>query len=92
MGVGEWTFLSNHGHVLVYLSKNPEARIREIASAVGITERSAQSIITDLEEGGYIAIKRVGRRNSYRVNSSRKFRHPEESDQSIAPLLKIFSK
>jgi predicted transcriptional regulator len=89
---GTWTFLSNHGHVLVYLAKNPEARIREIAGAVGITERSAQGIISDLEEGGYVSIKRVGRRNTYRVNSARKFRHPEESDQSIAPLLKIFSK
>lgn len=92
MAGGSWTFLSNHGHVLIYLGKNPEARIREIADAVGITERSAQGIIADLEEGGYITINRIGRRNAYRINSARKFRHPEESDQSIAPLLKIFSK
>jgi predicted transcriptional regulator len=92
MAGGSWTFLSNHGHVLIYLGKNPEARIREIADAVGITERSAQGIIADLEEGGYITINRIGRRNTYRINSARKFRHPEESDQSIAPLLKIFSK
>ena len=91
MSSSSWTFLSNHGHVLVFLTKNPNARVREIANAIGITERSAQSIIADLEEGGYLSIKRVGRRNNYRVNSARKFRHPEESDQSIAPLLKIFS-
>ena len=87
-----WTFLSNHGHVLVFLAKNPDARIRDIAAAIGITERTTQAIITDLEEDGYLSVERVGRRNSYRVNSSRKFRHPEESDRSIAPLIKIFSK
>ena len=92
MPTSSWTFLSNHGHVLIYLGKNPEARIREVADAVGITERSAQGIVADLEAGGYITIKRVGRRNTYRINSARKFRHPEESNQSIAPLLKIFSK
>lgn len=88
----DWTFLSNHGHVLVYLAKNPDARVRDIAAAVGITERSTHGIIADLEASGYVGVKRVGRRNTYRINSARKFRHPEESDQSIAPLLKIFAK
>ena len=71
---------------------NPDARIRDIAMAVGITERSAQGIITHLEDSGYVVVERIGRRNSYRVNSAKKFRHPVEADQSIAPLLKIFSK
>jgi len=91
MAQASWTFLSNYGHVLVYLAKNPDARIRDIASAVGITERSAQGIIAELENAGYVAVKRIGRRNSYRVNPAKKFRHPVEADQSIAPLLKIFS-
>lgn len=88
---GKWTFLSNHGHVLVYLAKNPDALIREIAQEVGITERSAQGIIAELEEEGYVTVKRVGRRNQYRVNRKSRFRHPAEAHRSIDPLLKIFS-
>ena len=86
-----WTFLSNHGHVLIYLAKNPDARIRDIANEVGITERATQGIIAELEGEGYLDIKRVGRRNSYRVNRNSKFRHPAEAHRSISSLLKIFS-
>ena len=45
----QWTFLTNHGHVLVYVHRNPDARVRDIATAVGITERAAQTILADLE-------------------------------------------
>lgn len=85
-----WTFLSNHGHVLVHLSRNPDARLRDIAEAVGITERRAHMIITDLDEAGYITITRVGRRSSYRVHRARKFRHPAESTKQVGELLRIF--
>lgn len=91
MSESKWTFLSNHGHVLVYLAKNPEALIREIAVGVGITERATQGIIADLEEEGYLTIKRVGRRNFYQINRKSKFRHPAEAHRSIDALLKIFS-
>lgn len=87
----EWTFLSNHGHVLVYLSRNEECLIKEIALGVGITERSAQMILSDLEESGYISITRVGRRNIYTLNSKMKFRHPAEANKPISALLKIFA-
>ena len=85
-----WTFLSNHGHVLVYISRNPEARVKEIADEIGITERSAQSILHELQESGYITITKRGRRNTYRVNSKGKFRHPSEKGKSIGLLLEIF--
>ncbi len=87
----QWTFLSNHGHVLIYLARNPEARIREISDAIGITERSALGIISDLESEGYISVEKVGRRNKYRVNSKLKFRHSMESHKNIGALIKIFS-
>jgi len=87
----EWTFLSNHGHVLVHLSRYPDSRIRDIADTVGITERSAQAILADLEESGYVTITRIGRRNSYKVNTGLKFRHPSEASKPISSLLKIFS-
>ena len=86
-----WTFLSNHGHVLVHLSRHPDSKIREIADAVGITERRAQSILADLEETGYVLITREGRRNKYTVNSRKKFRHPAEANRPISELLTIFS-
>ncbi len=85
-----WTFLSNHGHVLVQLSRNPELKVKEIAEIVGITERSAQSILADLESEGYITITRSGRRNTYKVNQNQKFRHPSEANKTIGMLLKIF--
>jgi len=87
-----WTFLSNHGHVLVHINRNPDSKVKEIAEAVGITERSALSILADLEESGYISVERVGRRNSYRVITNKNFRHPMEAQQPISALLRIFSK
>lgn len=86
-----WTFLSNHGHVLVYLSRNPEARVKDIAAEIGITERSAQSILLELQESEYITKTKQGRRNTYRVNPKGKFRHPSEKSKSIGLLLEIFS-
>jgi DNA-binding MarR family transcriptional regulator len=86
-----WTFLSNHGHVLVHLSRNSDSKIKEIAEAVGITERRAQSILAELEESGYVTITRNGRRNSYAVNSRKKFRHPAEANKPISELLSIFN-
>lgn len=87
-----WTLLSNHGHILVYINRNPDSKVKEIAEAVGITERSALSILSELEKDGYISIERIGRRNSYRVNSKKNFRHPNEASQPISALLRIFSK
>ena len=86
-----WTFLSNHGHVLVQLKRDPELRIRDIAELVGITERSAQGILADLVDAGYVSVTKVGRRNTYKVNSGKKFRHPSEANKSIDALLKIFN-
>jgi len=85
-----WTFLSNHGHVMVQISQNSELKVKEIAEIVGITERSTQSILADLEEAGYIEVTRSGRRNNYRINRNLKLRHPSEANKSIGLLLKVF--
>ena len=87
-----WTFLSNHGHILIHLHTSPDSRVRDIAEAVGITERSALSILADLEKDGYITVERAGRRNHYRINPHKNFRHPMEAEKPISSLLKIFSK
>lgn len=86
-----WTFLSNHGHALIQITRNPDLKVVELASLIGITERSTLSIISDLEEDGYISVERIGRRNRYKVNPKKKFRHPGEADHSIGELLNIFS-
>lgn len=86
----KWTFLTNHGHVLVYVHRNPDARVRDIATAVGITERAAQTILADLEGGRYLQKTKVGRRNTYSVNARGQFRHPEEAGHRIGDLLNLF--
>ncbi|NDA82799.1 MAG: MarR family transcriptional regulator [Actinobacteria bacterium] len=92
MAKDNWTFLSNHGHVLIYISQEPEARISDIARSVGITERRTQGIISDLESAGYLEVVRVGRRNTYLIKKNLRFRHPAEAHRSIGSLIKIFSK
>mgnify|MGYP006279532347 CR=1 FL=1 len=89
-GEKQWTFLSNHGHVLIFLAQNPQARVRDIAAEVGITERSAQIILADLETAGYLTKKKTGRRNEYTIQADMNFRHPSESHKTIKSLLEIF--
>ncbi len=83
-----WTFLTNHGHVLVCVAKNPDIRVSEIADLVGIGERAAHRILGDLVRDGYVNRKKSGRRNVYSVNFSRPLRHPLESDHSIGELFR----
>lgn len=85
-----WTFLSNHGHVLVFLHRHPDARVRDIAASVGVTERTAQAILADLVAAGYLVAHRVGRRNTYTVNLARGLRHPQEQDVAVGDFLVVF--
>lgn len=85
----QWTFLSNHGHVLVCLAGDPDARLRDVALAVGITERAVQKIVSDLEDGGVVERVRDGRRNRYRLFLDKPLRHPLESHRSIGALLSM---
>jgi len=85
-----WTFLSNHGHVLVALRDSPDARLSELADRVGISERAIQLIVGDLERAGYVRKERSGRRNHYTVASGQRLRHPAERESSLDDLLSIF--
>jgi predicted transcriptional regulator len=87
-----WTFLGNHGHVIVQIAKNPDVKIAELAGLVGVTERHARAIVNELREAGYIEVTKVGRRNSYRVNEGIPLRHTAESDKTLGDLLSIFVK
>jgi predicted ArsR family transcriptional regulator len=82
-----WTLFTNHGHVLIYVSRNPDARVRDIAVAVGITERAVQSILRDLDDSGYIERMHVGRRTHYRVLRVAQLRHPIETKTSVGAIL-----
>ena len=84
-----WTFLTNHAHVLIVLSKNPSTVLREVALRVGITERAVQRIIADLERDGFIEREKVGRQNSYRLRSKQPLRHPIEAHRSIGDLIDL---
>jgi predicted DNA-binding transcriptional regulator len=88
-GRAGWTFLTNHGHVLLCIFEDPGIRGRDIAERVGITERAAQAIIADLVDQGYLTRTRVGRRNSYSINSDRPLRHAVEAQHTIGELLQL---
>jgi DNA-binding MarR family transcriptional regulator len=87
--VHSWTFLSNHSHVIICLARDPEIRMRDVAELVGITERAAIRIVTELEEAGYISKERVGRRNHYSILSDKNLRHPLEAHHSIRTILAL---
>jgi hypothetical protein len=84
--MAEWKFLTNHAHVLLCVAHEPEIRLREIADAVGITERAAHRIIAELEEGGYITRARKGRRNLYCFHSDAVMRHPNLQNSLLGEL------
>lgn len=86
-GGPEWTFLSNHSHVLLCIAREPEILLREVADRVGITERAVQRIVADLEGAGYLSRVRTGRRNHYEVHADRPLRHPVEAHCPVSALL-----
>jgi DNA-binding transcriptional ArsR family regulator len=88
----KWTFISNHGHLLIYLAQNEAARVRDMAEAVGITERAIQIILSDFEEAAIIKKIKEGRRNRYKVNHQIALRHPLEAHKSIGDLIAMINK
>jgi Mn-dependent DtxR family transcriptional regulator len=92
MYMSDWTLFSNHGHVLVCLARNSEARLRDVAMDVGITERAVQKIVRDLQDGGMVTVTKNGRRNSYRIHGKRTLRHDLESACTLKDLIKFVNK
>lgn len=86
-----WTLPTSHGHVLVEIARDPQARIRDLSVAAGITERATAAIIADLEAAGYVTRSRVGRRNHYTVNLELGFRHAAQGDLRVGPFLELLS-
>lgn len=84
-----WDFLTNHAHVLVCVARDPGVRLRDIALAVGITERAAQRIVSELVEEGYVLRKKEGRRNQYQVKADLPLRHPLAEEREVGELLRL---
>lgn len=87
----EWTFLTNHAHVLLCVVRDPQVRLRGVAEVVGITERAAQRIVADLVEAGYLERTREGRRNRYRLHPDLPLRHPMDRDTAIGQLVALLT-
>ncbi len=90
--MSKWTLFSNHGHVLVVLSRDPDARLRDVAQVVGITERAVQKIVRDLQKGGMLSVTKQGRRNSYHLHPNQPLRHTLEGHCTTGELLKMINR
>jgi DNA-binding Lrp family transcriptional regulator len=84
-----WTFLTNHSHVLLCLTNDPDMLLREVAVRVGITERAVQKIVADLTDGGVLIREKVGRRNHYRINRNVPLRHSIEAHRTVADIVRM---
>lgn len=90
--MAQWTFFTNHAHILFLVALDPSITVKEIALKVGITERAAMQIISHLTEDGFIKITKVGRRNTYSVNSKKHLRHSIEGDCKVEDIIKMLKK
>jgi hypothetical protein len=84
-------FLTNHAHVLASIAADPNTRLRDIAATVGITERTAAQIVSELEQAGYLTKTRDGRRNQYVVHTELPLRHPQHRHRTIGDLIRFLA-
>ena len=89
--MSKWRLLSNHGRVLVYVVREPHARLRDIAEATGITERSAHRIVSELVEDGFLVRMREGRSNHYVVRPEAPIDDPLLADHWVGELLVVLA-
>ena len=82
-----WTFFTNYGHVLIFISQYGDATLCKVSERVGITERATPRIVSDLEQAGFILKRRQGRRNFYEINADLPLRHPLEEHCSIKEII-----
>jgi DNA-binding transcriptional ArsR family regulator len=87
--VADWSFLTNHARVLMCIAHDPGIRLRDIASTLGITERTAYGIVTDLTEGGYVVKEKDGRRNRYQIQAHVPLREPITRERTIGEVLDV---
>ncbi|MCX4920070.1 helix-turn-helix domain-containing protein [Streptomyces sp. NBC_00687] len=88
---GTFDFLTNHARVLIVIARDPAARLRDIAAACDITQRTAQSIVNDLDQAGYLRRERNGRRTHYSLCLAGTLRHPADAHVPVQGLLELFT-
>jgi DeoR/GlpR family transcriptional regulator of sugar metabolism len=86
-----WTFITHHAAILVLLAVNPRITARDLSERAGVTERTVRTIISDLEQEGYITKKHEGRTVNYTVNPDRSMRHSTQNDKVVGQLLSVLS-
>ena len=87
--MANWTFLTNHARVLLLIAHDPGVRLRDIAASVGITERSAYGVVTDLAEAGYVVKQKDGRRNRYQVQTHLPLPEPTSQERTVGEVLAL---
>ncbi|HUP73306.1 MAG TPA: helix-turn-helix domain-containing protein [Acidimicrobiales bacterium] len=87
--MANWNFLTNHARVLVCIAHDPGTRLRDIATTLGITERSAYGIVTDLTKGGYVIKEKDGRRNRYHIQAHLPLREATSQERTIGEVLDL---
>ena len=87
--MADWSFLTNHARVLLCIAHDPGARLRDIAAILGITERRAHGIITDLTEAGYVVKRKDGRRNRYEIQASLPLPEPGTREPAVGEVLAV---
>jgi DNA-binding IclR family transcriptional regulator len=87
-----FTFLTNHAHILLLIARQPNARMREMALQVGITERAVQRIVDELAAAGYLRVTREGRRNRYQLQVDLPLRHTVEAHCTIGELIEFVNR
>ena len=89
--MASWSFLTNHARVLLCIAHDPGARLRDIAAGVGITERSAFGIVTDLTAAGYVVKQKDGRRNRYQIQAHLPLPEPASQEPAIGDVLALLA-
>jgi hypothetical protein len=89
--VANWTFLTSHARVLLCIARDPGVRLRDIAASVGITERSAYGIVTDLTAAGYVVKQKDGRRNRYQIQAHLPLPEPASQEPAIGEVLALLA-
>src|SRR2546425_10929285 len=91
MSVSDWSFLTNHARAMLFIANDPDARLRDIASALDVTERTAYGIVADLTEAGYVVKERDGRRNRYHIQNHLPLRDRISRERTIGEVLDLLA-
>ena len=89
--MANWSFLTNHARVLLCIAHDPDVRLRDIAAGLGITERSAYGIVTELAEAGYVVKQKDGRRNRYQIQAHLPLPEPASRERTIGEILALLA-